>query len=541
VVKRTFPRVAVFLGISGALASAHASVEPPSDPVGACGQARAFLKTLYQDDVTPDLGPGHKLLFVDPSVLQGVTDVTWKLHPPHKVGALIRPQLPWEGNEIQIRSEPIWSPEEHIWKIWYFSENGTGMATSHDGVQWEKPSLGKVPYQGSANNNMVSIEGVAPERGREMILENVIYDFDDPNPNRRYKALAGVAGRTLVVSPNGVDWKALDIPPISGDDESSLTYDRDHKLFITAIKHPGPYGRSVYLAVSKNFEDWTESRDCLIFHADYKDQELGIERIRTRLNNPSFQAPVYNMPATYNIDVYYMSVMRYQGIYLGFPTMFHKTGQVPKDWPGFSRYKLSPSVAKEVHTVGDWTGFHQVELLTSRNLTEWQHVGERLPILDESPLDGHPYDVQNIWAPSPVVRGDELWFYYTGSRTYGIVTSEMPDFRAICLAKLRLDGFVSLTAGQTAGSVVTKPLLLGRGSLHLNVDAPGGEVRAEIMDAEGKHVLDGFALANSIPATGDHLDTEIKWKKAELSSLAGKRVCIRFTLRRADLYSAWVE
>ena len=103
----------------------------------------------------------------------------------------------------------------------------------------------------------------------------------------------------------------------------------------------------------------------------------------------------------------------------------------------------------------------------------------------------------------PVVRGNEIWFYYTGSRTYGIVTSEVPDFRAICLAKLRLDGFVSLSAGQTPGEVVTKPLLLGTGSLHLNVDAPGGEVSAEIMDSEGRHVLEGFALANSIPVTGD--------------------------------------
>ena len=388
---------------------------------------------------------------------------------------------------------------------------------------------------------MVAIDGVSPDSERDMILENVIYDPDDPNPKRRYKALAGTAGRKLVVSEDGVDWKFLDTPPISGDDESSLYYDREHRLFITAIKHPGPYGRSVYLAVSKNFEDWTESKDCLIFHADYKDQQLGIERIHARMNNPAFQAPVYNLPATYNIDVYYMSVMRYQGLYLAFPTMFHKTGQVPKDWPGFSRYSLSPSVSKTVHEIGDWTGFHQVELLSSRDLIEWQHAGERQPILDESPIDGHSYDLQNIWAPSPVVRGNEIWFYYTGSRNYGIVTSEVPDFRAICLAKLRLDGFVSLNASETPGQVVTTPLLLGTGSLHLNMDAQGGEVSAEIMDSEGKQVLEGFALANSIPVTGDHLDAEIKWKKAELSTLAGKRVRIRFTLRKADLYSAWVE
>jgi hypothetical protein len=538
--KRTLLQLTLFIGMSDILAFGHAA-PPPSDPVASCGQARNFLKGIRKDDVVPALGPGHRLLFIDPSVLQGATGITLKMHQPDKVGALIRPDLPWEGNEIQIRSAPIWSDQEHLWKIWYFSENGTGMAISGDGVHWEKPSLGKVPYKGSANNNMVAIDGVTPDREKDMILENVVYDPDDANPNRRYKALAGVVGRTLVVSGNGIDWKVLDTPPISGDDESSLSYDRDNRLFITAIKHPGPYGRSVYLAVSNNFDDWTDSRDCLIFHADYKDQQLGVERIRARMNNPAFQAPVYNMPATYNVDVYYMSIMQYQGLYLAFPTMFHKTGQVPKDWPGFSQFHLSPSVSKTVHEVGDWTGFHQVELLSSQDLTQWQHAGGREPILDESPVDDHSYDLQNIWAPSPVVRGNELWFYYTGSRNYGIVTSEVADFRAICLAKLRLDGFVSLRAEETPGTVLTKPLLLGAGSLHLNVNAPGGAVSAEIMDSEGKHVLEGFALADSIPATGDHLDAEIKWKKAALSSLAGRRVCIRFSLRRADLYSAWVE
>ena len=205
--KRGRLQLTLLLGLSDILVFGQTATPPPSDPVASCGQVRPILKTILEDDVTQALAPGHKLLFIDPSVVREATDVAWKLHQPQKVGALIRPDLPWEGNEIQIRSEPIWSAQDHIWKIWYFSVNGTGMATSRDGVHWEKPSLGKVPYNGSANNNMVSIEGVTPDREKDMILENVIYDPDDPNPNRRYKALAGEAGRKLVVSEDGLDWK----------------------------------------------------------------------------------------------------------------------------------------------------------------------------------------------------------------------------------------------------------------------------------------------------------------------------------------------
>ena len=539
--KRKHLQLALFVGLSGSAAFGQTVPKLPSDPVTTCGQARATLKTIPGYNVDPALTPGHRLLFIDPYVLQEANEVTWKLHEPHKVGAVIRAEQAWEENEIQIRSAPVWSATEKKWKIWYFSDNGTGMATSEDGIHWTKPSFGKTSYNGSTDNNMVSIGGYTAKRGADEYLENVIYDPDDPDPGRRYKALAGVVGRRLVVSADGVDWKALDRPLISGDDESSAYYDRDNKLFITAIKHPGPYGRSVYLAVSRNFDSWTDSRDCLIFHADYEDQRLGVQRIHARLNDPAFQKPVYDIPAEYNVDVYYMSILRYQGLYLAFPVMFHKTGQVPKDWPGFDRQTLSPSISKTVHQVGDWTGFHQVEMLSSRDLIEWQHVGERQPILDESRLDGHSYDLQNIWAPEPVVHGDELWFYYTGSRTYGIVTSEVADYRAICLAKLRLDGFVSLNAGRTPGQVVTRPLLLGAGSLHLNVNAAGGAVMVEILDAEGKHVLDGYALSKGQPVTGDHLDTEFKWKGATITSLAGRRVCLRFTLRNAELYSAWVN
>jgi len=106
---------------------------------------------------------------------------------------------------------------------------------------------------------------------------------------------------------------------------------------------------------------------------------------------------------------------------------------------------------------------------------------------------------------------------------------------------LRLDGFVSLDAGAREGSVLTKPLVMEGKSLHLNVAAAEGAVRAEILDARGKRVLSGFSRSECLPVRGDRLNAELKWKRAEVSLLAGKTVRLRFILRNASLYAFWTR
>jgi hypothetical protein len=193
-----------------------------------------------------------------------------------------------------------------------------------------------------------------------------------------------------------------------------------------------------------------------------------------------------------------------------------------------------------VHQWGDWTGFHQLELISSHDLRHWQHSYLREPFLDNLPTRSGAYDVQTIMPSSPIVRDNELWFYYTGLRRYAIVSSELPDIGAICLAKLRLDGFVSLTGGDTLGHATTKPLILGGNNLHLNVDALRGEVRVEVLDSASQQILPGYSFQDCVPLAEDRLDAEVKWKKAALSSLTGKTVRFRFALRNASLYAFWV-
>lgn len=514
-------------------------VEPVTDTVACCNEARAFLRSIGlqpKASSTLALEPGKKFLFVDDRVLGDLNGVTSVLHPPKKYGAVLHADRPWEGT-IQTRTAPSWNPEKKIWMLWYFGAGGTAYATSKDGINWEKPVLGVHSYKGSSENNLLPIG-----------LSYVIYDPKDPDANRRYKGFTGEGphhgggpGFYPAVSADGIRWKLLTESYVYSQDEANLFHDEDRNLFIFTVKQPGPYGRSVYLTLSRDFVHWTDPRDCLIFHADHHDQELGVKWIKERFADPTMQHPEYNIPAEYSVQVYNMGVFRYGDLYFGLPAMFHQTGKVPKDWDGFSKYKLSPEVLQAVHSYGDWTGFHHLQLIASRDLINWWHVGDRKPFLDASPLGTGAYDLQVLMpAPPPVRRGDELWFYYTGIKRYAYVTSGEPDLGGICLAKLRLDRFLSLDADNKGGTVVTQPMTIEGGTLHVNLETrDGGDVRAEILDPVSRRPLSGYTLSDSVPATGDSLDSDLLWRSAKLAALKGKACRLRFTLRNASLYAFW--
>ena len=51
-----------------------------------------------------------------------------------------------------------------------------------DGVHWDKPELGLVEFNGSRKDSLFP----TPDNRR---LVHVVFDPDDPDPNRRYKGL----------------------------------------------------------------------------------------------------------------------------------------------------------------------------------------------------------------------------------------------------------------------------------------------------------------------------------------------------------------
>jgi hypothetical protein len=485
---------------------------------------------------TLDLQPNRKQLFIDDYVVSKISNLQRKLHQPIKYpeNPILRPQHPWENLIVQTRNAPFWDPVENVWKLFYMafalykSQNvhTSCYAISRDGIQWEKPALNLVEWQGSKKNNLLT-----RYESEDSFLYHVLYDPRDV-PARRYKGLFGVLNRQPAVSPDGYRWTLLSVPSIPSQDESQLNYDELSNQFIATVKHEGPYGRSVYLAVSKDFDQWTKPE--MIFHADGRDQELGRDRIAQRLTDPRFFPLTINKPDAYNTDIYNMPVFSYEGLYLGMPMKFNQSGPTP---------------------IGNQDGFHHIELVSSRDLRRWSRVADRAIFIPNSYAGPGVYDTGSIVPPTrAILRDHELWFYYSGIKwrfhpdnvktlSNGTKTHvSIPDSGAVLLAKLRLDGFVSLDADELEGSLVTRPMTVHGKRLYVNVDAPGGEVRAEILDQQSKSLITPFSKDNCIPVRGNQLKVELRWQgESDLSKLEKQTIRLRFSLKKASLYAFWVE
>jgi hypothetical protein len=207
----------------------------------------------------------------------------------------------------------------------------------------------------------------------------------------------------------------------------------------------------------------------------------------------------------------------YEGVYIGLPAMFHAVGRVP-NYPNTD-------------------GFHLVQLVCSRDLTNWQRLGDRQTFIGPSRIDSGAYDLTQILPPSPpVVRDDELRFYYTGLKwrsTFKYI-GKYPDGEHEPIHGRDRDGLVSLDAGEQDGTILTAPFTMSGNRLHVNVDADNGELRVEILNPQHE------VVASSETIEEDWTNTELSWQQGQLGDLQGQTVQLRFTLRNASLFSYWL-
>jgi hypothetical protein len=127
------------------------------------------------------------------------------------------------------------------------------------------------------------------------------------------------------------------------------------------------------------------------------------------------------------------------------------------------------------------------------------------------------------------------------------VTAEIKQGRGshLALATLRQDGFVSLDAPKE-GYVLTKPLLIPSGKIHINAHTePGGFIRLALRHGDGVNDgdwLDGWGFDQGQAFQGDSVDTTLSWNGAQaLDSLKGRSVRLHFWMNKAKLYSFWME
>ena len=298
---------------------------------------------------------GQRQLFLDDYGVAKMENLKRNMHQPAKKGALIRPD--WNRNETVyfIASAPSWNPDAKVFKVIVSDIGGaksiSSLWESRDGLHWKRRADSK------------------------RVVYCMVRDDTDPDPSRRYKGIGrspvrGVDGEWThsldrFVSPDMVTWRKTGEPfPILVGDEDNLSFDPVEHLFIATLRHNGgPYGRSVDLATSKDFESWTHHG--MVSHADDRDQELARRNIEARLAEPTLRQPFYNRPSSYNLDIYCMATFRYEGLYIGMPLVYHATGPLP-----FERNS---------------DGFNHIQLVCSRDLRKWKRLGGRKAFIRDFP------------------------------------------------------------------------------------------------------------------------------------------------------------
>ncbi len=142
-----------------------------------------------------------------------------------------------------------------------------------------------------------------------------------------------------------------------------------------------------------------------------------------------------------------------------------------------------------------------------------------------------------------LVMDDQLYFYCSG-RNSGR-TADDGSGASTGLAILRRDGFASMDADDTVGTLTTRPLRSNGGHLFANVDLSGkegSELRAEMLDAETGEVIDGFSANDCRPIIADSTRAVLSWKiGTDLAILKNRPLRIRFHLRGGSLYAFWVS
>ena len=194
------------------------------------------------------------------------------MHRPVKRGAVIRSPNPRQT--IQTRTAPVWDPEAKLYKLWVLGID-QNLWQSPDGLHW------------------------TPGPKTNMDIRMVVYDAQDPDPSRRFKA--PLLNQGFVVSADGVQWKKLDLEKIPSSDEGNFSLDVENGLFIHTVKRGSGTGRALALATSRDFKTWHDLG--IVFQSDQLDQELGKENIKARMADPTLHRPPYNDPAVYNLSL----------------------------------------------------------------------------------------------------------------------------------------------------------------------------------------------------------------------------------------------
>jgi hypothetical protein len=475
--------------------------------IAACAPLRAQVQTRTSaaDPAAKDLKRSQ--LFLDDTWIEETyrLERVWQpaeIYPE----PVLRPEKPWEGRQIVMFGSVFRLGGE--WRMYYMTYNRPQrsqfcMATSTDGVQWERPNLGLAEWNGSRANNILW----APSEGEDHDGCTVCHDPGDPKTPFKlmYYGYGSKrrSGEYVAFSQDGIVWRHHREPVLTNTgDRTNVLPSRDHRgKFVAYLRHrimmTSHRARTIWRSQSDDFLRWSDPE--VVLRPDL-------------LDDP-------------NTELYGMAAVPYSDLYLGM----------------LERWHGNPDII-------------EVQLAWSHDGTAWHRPVKR------SAFIGPTYPWNRGWNScantAPVRVGNQLHFYFGGRS--GAHGRESPgSYGAIGLASVTVDRFAALRADFREGLCITKPMDWPGGDLVLNCSharyrsghptAGGGSIKVEVTD-ELNRPIEGFSgesqAQHSVisPAPWETRVRPVLWpQERSLRQFAGRRIRLVFRLTDASLYSFRAE
>ncbi len=445
----------------------------------------------------------RRFLLLDARIVEDAqnAELTLGVVRKHSGNPLFGEDKPWEARFDNLYANIIYDDEEHLYKCWYSPfivdhsskemssqqreeveyraprnrEMAICHATSRDGLNWIKPELGLVEYDGSKANNILWRGG-----GDTRALQagphgsGILKDREDPDPTRRYKAFLKSEILSVAFSADGIHWEpAIACPEANsaGDTHNNAFWAPTLGRYVGITRQwSKPFGRQVAWTSSADFLDWDKTQIVL---------EGLDERHQT----------------------YAMPVFFHGGVYIGLVAIHDQD-------------------ADRV-----WT-----ELTWSPDTKIWHRVVPGTPLIPNG--DDGEYDWGCVYAAAcPVFLEDEIRLYYGGND--GLHTSWRNGF--FCLATLRPDGFAGYRASDAAepATVTTTPILDGKAPLRVSADiAKGGSLVVRVLGEEKQVLAESHPLASKVS------DAQVRWlDESALDAIRTGHARLQFAFQEATVFS----
>lgn len=499
--------------------------------------------------------PFRTELFLDNELIESSPGVSRRLHPAkkHRLNPVVRCDR-WCDGEYMQPYTTIYDEDEKLFKMWarsgadnptrYIGGNAGYMLyfTSKDGVQWEKPNLGVVELDGRRDHNIVFVSDMVltspskhsygPEKfvipstpmrpqGKKAFFWGVNKHPHPRDESENYVALAIIQdhrrGAHIVTSPDGVRWSCAATPfwqtphdvASTGDDcLMHLMYDDAKKKWViyrriipdfshhliaddSDLKRPGVdrYNRSYSYAESDDLRTWTNHQHILAMDPD----------------DPA------------DTELYQFGCHKFGSTYVGYMSIYYLRRPQPID----------------------------IHLATSRDGLHFTRVCRGEPLIAHGPLGYYDFMAMACSQPKPIVVNDTLFIYYAALNTPHDGDFEGPESKlntgGAALATLKRDRFASLETGTPESRphrLITKPFVVRHPRLYLNAATwEQGNIRVEVLAADWQPIA-GFTEPEAKGIQGDALDHPVRWaNKADLSSLVGKEIRLKFHMTRARIHA----